>query len=186
MSVPEKRAEPRRAPSAAVVAVVLAVFALSGLGAGVLSRSALGGLGLFASATPTATSLPTATATSAPSPVPSATPSPTLPAGRFRVTSAFATPRSFAAGDTFTVQVTVLAPDGVSPAAGVLCYLQAPDGENQLFTTWPAPQITASDGTGEWSLTAPAASPGTYMLRVIAYGQHGYSTWFDTTVTLHA
>ena len=44
----ERRAFVGRGPSAAVVAVVLAVFALSGLGAGVLTRSALGA---FASST---------------------------------------------------------------------------------------------------------------------------------------
>ena len=171
-----------RGPSAAVVAVVLAVFALSGLGAGVLTRSALGA---FASSTPTATTQPTATATIAlsPSPSPMATNTPFSGGGRFAIVVA-ASPNPVAAGSPFTVLVTATNDGSTTPAAGVLCTLRARQGDaNPLLTTWPAQQTTNTAGSAQWQLTAPSMPPGPYTLEVYAR-RGGASYTFDTTLTL--
>jgi hypothetical protein len=184
VSVRERRAFAGRAPSAVVVAVILAAFALTGLGAGVLTRSALGA---FASPTATATTQPTATATLAPSPSPNptATYTPATGGSRFAIV-VVASPNPVAAGSSFTVTVTATNDGSKTPAGGVLCTLRAPQGDaNPLFAVWPAQQTTDSAGSAQWQLTAPSAQAGRYTLEV--YAQRGGASYtFDTSVALRA
>lgn len=185
----ERRAFAGRTPSAAVVALVLVVFALSGLGAGVLTRSALGGMGMFASPTATATTPPTATATLTPSPSPSTTPTstltPTVPsAGSFTIQVTL-TPNSVASGASFTVLVVARDSTSAMPIQGVVCTLRAPKGDtNPLFTSWPSPQITDASGRAQWQLTAPAVPPGAYTLEVFAQRGDGSTFTWQRTLTI--
>ena len=173
--------ESRRLP-AAVVAVVLALCAIVGFGTGVTSHFVLRGLGFGAA--PTATLQLTDTPTPTLSPSPSPTLPTTLPPRGFTL-SASAAPNALISGESFTVSVLVLAADGVTPVGNAACYLQAPrHGAQPLFTQWPAPQVTTADGKAAWTLTAPSVAPGVYGLEVIAYGQHGWSYRFDTSVTV--
>jgi hypothetical protein len=185
VSVLKRRAFMGRGPSAAVVAVVLAVVALSGLGAGVLTRSALGA---FASPTATATTQPTATATLAlsPSPSPTATNTPILGGSSFAITAS-ANPNPVRSGSPFTILVSAYDSATKAPVEGIVCTLGAPSGTtNPLFASWPGPQVTDATGQARWQLVAPPAQPGRYKVEIDAQRADGSSFVWTSTVTLDA
>jgi hypothetical protein len=182
-----QRVPARRHVTTAVVALVLAACAVSGLGVGFASHLALRSLGLSAS-TPTATvrAAQTTAVSAAPSPSATVTLPVTLPPSGFTL-QATATPNVLTSGQPFTLRVVVIAADKVSPVAGAVCYLRASQGAAPpLYAQWPSPQVTDASGTATWDLTAPQQPPGRYVLEVIAYGMHGWSYRWDLSVTLHS
>ncbi|MGZ3674917.1 MAG: hypothetical protein ACXVCO_11460, partial [Ktedonobacterales bacterium] len=93
--------------------------------------------------------------------------------------------KSLTPGQQFTVVVTALASDHVTPIAGLPCYMRArTDGTSPLFQQWPGPQVTDNDGRATWTLTAPQNSPGAYGFEVVAYGEHSWSYRYEVTLIL--
>jgi len=168
---------------------MLVAFALSGFGAGLVTRavagdalSDAGGLPTFTShtltQTPTSISSPAAPTTT-PSPIP------TVIARSGFTLQAVSSAKSLSPGQQFTVVVTALAVDHVTPVAGLPCYMRArTDGTPPLFQQWPGPQVTDNDGRATWTLTAPQNTPGAYGFEVVAYGEHSWSYRYEVTVTL--
>lgn len=160
------------------IAVVLVLFCVSGLATGVLARSLSAPAAARTSAqsqtsrvAPAAT-LTTAAATPSPTTAPTATTAPVQATGfTFTMTTS---PAQVAPGQDFTVTVTVLSA-AKAPLAGIQCFMRAPsDGSPSLFQDMPTPQISNDQGEAVWNLQAPAVSPGTYRIEVIAYGSDSY------------
>ncbi len=160
---------------AALLALLFVACALSGLAAGVTTRAVAGGALTAGSLTIPGGAKSTPTHTPA-QPSPSATTPPaTIVAPYGFSLSATVTPRSVAPGQPFTVTVTVVAPDGSTPRAGVECDLGAAPGSPPLFASWPAPVVSDATGQASWSLTVPAtAAPGSYALDISAHGARGW------------
>ena len=135
--------------------------------------------GLVISGTPPGQSLPTEIATLAAI----ATSTASSSATGFSLSIALSS-RTLSAGETFTVTVTATTTDG-APVSGLSCMLRAPtDGPPGLFTTWPAPMTTDSDGRATWTLTAPLVAAGTYGIEVDAIGAHHYEFHRYTTLQI--
>jgi len=172
----------RTGPRSLVVAVVLVLFAISGLGAGFATRTVLDALSGGGQARgPTAT--PAATSAQSPTPSPTPTASLLLGPSHFTFTVAVA-PRTVVPGQAFTISATLVAADGVTPVANTTCYLRAPDASVPLYTPWPSPVRSDAAGQAIWSLIAPQIAPGTYRIEVYAFGEHGWSFHFNTSVTV--
>jgi len=170
-----------------IVLLVLALFAVTGLGAGMLVRTALAGIGVHLTGTAT-TSAPVgspATHPATPSPSPSVTvPAELAPSG-FKL-SASASPRVVAPGQSLVVTVAATAGNG-APQPGVACYLDAADPSSAgLLPVEPSTAVTSSDGSASWTLTVPQVAAGSYSLRVHANGQHGWEYHVFVTITVRA
>lgn len=168
------------------VALTLVLCAASGLAAGSFSRKVVDAFGRLDTGAGVAAS-PTQHATHTATPSPSATLVPTVVAASGFSLSAVVTPSQLTPGQQFTVVVSAVARDGVTPVSGLQCFLQAPsNGRQPLFAQWPSPTGTDATGRATWTLTAPQVTPGRYGLEVIAYGDHQY--WFhsDPFVTVVA
>src|SRR5262249_52358761 len=159
-----------------------ALFAISGLGAGFITRAALDGLDIVGRAS-TPTGRPTATAVESPTPSPTPTMSPLLGPSHFTF-RATAAPRTVSPGQTFTISAALVAADGITPVANVTCYLRAPNGSPPLYTPWPEPIVSDATGQVIWRLTAPSVAPGIYAIEVYALGERGWSFHFDPSVTI--
>jgi hypothetical protein len=174
--------------SAVLVAVVLVACSISGLAAGVFAGH-LGDLRAAAShnaPAPASSHTPPAAATATPVPEATATATP-RPAGNVAfVLSVSSSPQVLPAGQSFTVTVTALTPQGGAAIGGLQCFMRAPsDGRTPLFQEWPPSQVTGSNGQATWrNLTAPQVAPGTYGLEVVAYGANSYYRYADTFVTI--
>lgn len=174
---------------ATLIALMLAAFALSGFGAGLVIRTVSGdafshdgGLPTFTSRAPTKT--PTSTSVPA-SPTGAASPVPTVIAHSGFTLQAVSSAKSLSPGQQFTVIVTALASDHVTPVAGLPCYMRArADGTSPLFQQWPGPQVTDVNGQATWTLTAPQVTPGAYGFEVVAYGEHSWSYRYEVTLTI--
>jgi hypothetical protein len=167
-----------------IAALLLLLFALSGLGAGFASRTALDGFGSAGQAA-APTSMPTATVAETPTPLATPTAAQLLGPSHFTF-KATAAPRTLVPGQAFTISAVLVAADGSTPVANVTCYLRAPDDSAPLFTPWPAPVQSDATGQAIWNLTAPQLAPGIYQIEVYAFGEHGWSFRYNTTVTLQA
>jgi hypothetical protein len=182
----------RREPQpyrATLIALMLVAFALSGFGAGLVTRTVAGDALSHAGSLPTFTShTPTQTPTSTSAPAgPTTTPSPipTVIAQSGFTLQAVSSAKSLSPGQQFTVVVTALASDHITPVAGLPCYMRArADGTPPLFQQWPGPQVTDNDGRATWTLTAPQNTPGAYGFEVVAYGQHSWSYRYEVTIML--
>ncbi|MFI5273728.1 MAG: hypothetical protein ACHQ4H_11910, partial [Ktedonobacterales bacterium] len=153
------------------------------LAAGASARALAGRALTAGGSAPSATSSPAhhATDTATTSPVGQA---PTVvPPFGFLLTAVIS-PASVAVGQPFTVTVTVVAKDGVTPLAGVACTMQAAPHAAPLLTAWPAPAVSDVTGKAIWSLTAPAAAPGTYTLDISAVGTGGWQADWRPSVTI--
>lgn len=177
---------------ATIIALLLIAFAISGFGAGLVTRTVAGDvLTPIGSSAPTSTTqgrAPAATSTHAPS-TPTTTPTviPTAVAQSGFTLHASVSTKNVAPGQQFTVVATALASDNITPVAGLACYMRArTDGTPPLFQQWPGPQITDTDGHATWTLTAPQNTPGTYGFEVVAYGAHSWSYRYDVSVTITA
>src|SRR5215831_17511421 len=105
-----------------IAVLVLLLFALSGLGAGFATRTALDGFG-SAGQTEAPTTVPTAT--NPETLTPASTPTVPLLLGPSHFTfKATASPRVVVPGQAFTISAVLVAADGVSPVANVTCYLR--------------------------------------------------------------
>lgn len=174
---------------ATLIALMLAAFALSGFGAGLVTRTVAGdaltqagGLPTFTSHAPTRT--PTSTAAPA-GPTATVSPNPTVLAHSGFTLQAVSSARSLSPGQQFTVVVTAVASDNVTPVTGLPCYMRArTDGTSPLFQQWPGPQVTDKDGQATWTLTAPQVTPGTYGFEVVAYGEHSWSYRYEVSLTI--
>ena len=162
-----------------LVAAVLALCCVTGLATGVLARSlsnnpAVRPPGFTSGGTGGATAATTAAAAASPSAAltPSATVVPVQATGfTFSVATS---PAQVAPGQAFTVTVTVVSATK-APLAGIECFMRAPsNGSPSLFQDMPTPQVSNADGEAIWNLQAPAASPGTYRIEVVAYGSSKY------------
>lgn len=175
-----------RSWQAALLALLFIACALSGLAAGFTTRAVAGG-----ALTAVGTRAPGHTGSSGPTHTPAqSSPSATTPPATIVAPSGFSvtavvTPRSVAAGQPFTVTATVVAPDGVTPLAGVACSMGAAPGSAPLFTTWPPPAVSDSTGHATWSLTVPTtATPGSYVLDISARGAGDWQTDWQPSVTI--
>jgi hypothetical protein len=167
-----------------IAALVLLLFALSGLGAGIATRTALDSFGSAGEAE-APTTMPAATV--AETPMPPSTPTvPQLLGPSHFTFKAAASPRTLVPGQAFTISAVLVAADGVTPVANVTCYLRAPDDTTPLLAPWPAPVLSNATGQAIWSLTAPQLTPGIYEIEVYAFGEHGWSFRYNTSVTLQA
>jgi hypothetical protein len=101
--------------------------------------------------------------------------------------SAQVSPTAVTVGQQFSVTVTVIANDGTTPLGGVRCTLGPPgNGRGSgpaLFSHWPGPVVSDSQGEGSWTLQAPNVPAGRYQLVVSATGTHGYYTWVVMDIT---
>lgn len=182
----------RREPQpyrATLIALMLIAFALSGFGAGLVTRTVAGDALSRAGALPTFTShtpTQTPTSTSAPAaPTTTAPPIPTVIAQSGFTLQAVSSAKSLSPGQQFTVVATAVASDNVTPVTGLPCYMRArADGTPPLFQQWPGPQVTDKNGRVTWTLTAPQNTPGAYGFEVVAYGQHSWSYRYDMTITI--
>lgn len=171
---------------------MLVAFALSGFGAGLVTRTVAGNAlskvdnGLPTSTTQAHTQAPTST--SSPSgPRSTATALPTVIAQSGFTLQAATSAKSVSAGQQFTVVVIALASDNVTPVTGLTCYMRArTDGTPPLFQQWPGSQVTDRDGHATWTLTAPQNPPGAYGFEIVAYGQHAWYYRYDGTITITA
>lgn len=181
-----RESQPNRAT---LIALMLVAFALSGFGAGLVTRTVAGDTLSNAGGLPTSTShasvhVPTATSALAGSTTTS-TPMPTVIAQSGFTLEAIPSAKSVSPGQQFTVVVSARASDNITPVVGLLCYMRArSDGVPPLFQQWPGPQVTDKDGLATWTLTAPQYTPGAYGFEVVAYGQHSWSYRYDVNVTL--
>jgi hypothetical protein len=167
-----------------VVALVLAVCAISGLAVGGLARG-FGGAGKGAkTSTHTATSGGGATGNTPSSATATATQGATVvPSGPFTLTMVV-TPHGAAPGEQLVVAVTARSTTGNTPLAGLRCVLRAPsDGADPLLSEWPAPAVTNSEGVATWTVVAPNAA-GRYELEAYAQGQHGAYYKYDVSVVV--
>lgn len=175
---------------ATLITLMLVAFALSGFGAGLVTRTvagdALSHIGAHAptSTTPAHAQAPTSTSAPANSSI-STTPIPTIIAQSGFTLQGVSSAKSLNTGQQFTVVITALASDTVTPVAGLPCYMRArTDGVPPLFQQWPGPQVTDKDGHAAWTLTAPQNAPGAYGFEIVAYGQHSWSYRYDITITI--
>ncbi len=185
----------RRKPQsyrATLITLMLVAFALSGFGAGLVTRTVAGdALSKAGNGLPTSTSqahaqAPTSTASPA-VPGSTATALPTVIAPSGFTLQAASSAKSVSAGQQFTVVVIALASDNVTPVSGLTCYMRArTDGAPPLFQQWPASQVTGRDGRATWTLTAPQNLPGSYGYEIVAYGQHAWYYRYDGTITITA
>jgi hypothetical protein len=170
----------RRPVSGFFVALLLVLFAASGLLAGVYTRqvaNASAGAPLT-SASPTAISTASATASLTPA-----------ARGPFELVLS-ATPSALKAGQSLQVQALARVPHTDTPVAGIRCTLgQQSTSVPQLVPTWPDPQVTSASGQVAWILTiAAGTAPGPYTLEVAGdsapYDSTSYSGHWLTTVTV--
>lgn len=151
-----------RRVSPALAATVLALVALTGLMAGVLTTPTQGqsrtpGAQAGAGTGTTSVAAPSVTVTSS---------APTLTrAGNFTVRITFEPP-TVAPGQTLTVRARV--ESGGAGVGPVECTVGADPGTASLLATWPGTAYTASDGTVAWTLTVPSDASGAYRVRVAA------------------
>lgn len=164
----------------ALVAAVLAIFAVTGLSAGITVGAALGGAGMrFSGETQVTKSAGPAT-----SPAPLASSAPTIPpySGNFSLAISFA-PNPASAGEHLAVKVNASGADGASPAAGVRCTIEDTTGTSLLPATI-APVITDASGQASWDVVVPAGAIGPHTLKVTGVGAQRYSYYVLTTVTV--
>ena len=173
--------------SRVATAIILCVFATTGLFAGLASHALTNqqlsgtlGTGPVVSGSPPAQAAPTGTS----APV-AATVTPTLTNNPSAfVLSITLSQRAVTAGETFTV--TVVAAANGAPASGLSCTLRAPTGGPPgLLTMWPAPVTTDANGQAVWTLTTPSVSPGIYGIEVDAIGAHRYEFHRYTSLQVH-
>ena len=170
----------RRPPQPLVVALILVVCTATGLVAGVRTRQIINGLaqsstfipgGQGGSGTGTASTngiVPTSSPKG--NVLPTATPASGTGFTGFTLLVRVS-PTVVAPGEQFTVIVTVIAKDRVTPLGGVLCTL---GGSTSLFAKWPAAVLSTVKGRAMWTLQAPNVPVGTYKLEVSANGTRGY------------
>lgn len=183
----------RREPQpyrATLIALILVAFALSGFGAGLVTRTVAGNaLSNVSKVLPnptgqTHTQIPTSTSSRA-NPTSTATALPTVIAQSGFTLQAAPSAKTLSPGQQFTVVVIALASDRITPVVGLTCYMRArTDGTPPLFQQWPGPQVTDKDGRAIWALTSPQNSPGAYGFEVVAYGQHSWYYRYDGTITI--
>lgn len=159
----------RRRPFGLIILVTLVAVAglLTGAGTRLLltPRAPIGNQG-GAQATqtaPTATLAPAITATATTN---SATPPSTL--AHFS-TSLSISPKSGPVGSSITITAIATVDGTHAPMQGLTCTLRTPtDGSRALFTSWPSPTATNSNGVATWTATVPNVTPGTYFIEVYA------------------
>jgi len=102
--------------------------------------------------------------------------------------SAQISPAAVAVGQQFIVTATVTVYHSSTPAGGVRCMLGPPaiiQGSGpSLFTQWPAPAVSDSQGKASWVLKAPNGPPGTYQLVVLITGSHEYFIFAEVPLTI--
>lgn len=163
-----------------VVAAVLALFALTGLGAGITTGATIGRLRLgLSSSTPPATSTG---GEPSPSPSPSPTATITLYAGAFTLDAVVA-PNPVASGQHLTVRVTTTGQDGSGAAAGVRCTLEDTTGASLLPGT-VASVTTDAGGRASWDFVVPQGAAGSHSLKVLGVGAHNNSYYVIRTITV--
>lgn len=184
-----------RLPRTAAVLFVLVLFAITGLGAGVAARSALGsavprastqtpGTVIGIATTPATTFTTSTTSTTVPATTATTTPANALVVASGFTIAAVASQKTVAPGQTVTIVVSATARDGVTPVVGLECFMRAPPSGTPLYSQWPASRITAKDGTATWTLTAPQLPPGQYAFEIVAYGAQDWSYRWEVTLTL--
>ena len=180
-----------------VIGIILLACTVTGLAAGVGVRQLVNGAGFGVTSGTgpgkqdnhaTGSTGPDVTAPPAASPTVGGAGLPTVTASAqatgFQL-SAQVSPTVVAAGQQFSVTVTVVAHDGRTPLEGVDCTLGPPpsgDDGPSLFTQWPRSAVSNSQGKAGWTLQAPSVHAGTYELQVQGTGTHGY--FFYTLVFL--
>jgi hypothetical protein len=178
---------PRKRQTPLAVALILLMCTVTGLVTGAGTRQLVTGLassgtgtppGINAEGTGTTASRNPATATSMPDPSPGAagTATPVLPGDLtgFKL-QVQVSPISVAVGQQFTIAVTVIARDRITPLEGVPCSIGAPAVQGvQLFTDWPPAVISNARGIAIWTLQAPNVPQGTYAMKISATGAGGY------------
>ncbi len=164
-----------------VLAVAVVLCAVTGITAGLLTHGVVDAL------THTAARTATSPAQTANAPTATVPPAGTvIPDPGFSL-SAVASPNTVAAGQHVTVTATIVAPDGVTPLAGVQITLQAPEQDLPgLLSQWPDPAISDAQGHVTWELTAPTVTAGTYGVEVRAMGAHKYSYHYVMRITVTA
>lgn len=163
-----------------IVAVVLMLFALTGLGAGIATGAIIGRLGVRLSG-----NVPSPTSKggeASPSTSPSPTPTVMPYAGGFTLDAVVA-PNPVASGERLTVRVTATGQDGSGAAAGVRCTLEDATGTSLLPAT-VAPVTTDAGGRAYWDFVVPQGAGGSHTLKVSGVGAHNNSYYVIRTVTV--
>lgn len=97
-------------------------------------------------------------------------------------------PTAVKVGQQFSVVATVTAYNSGTPLGGIRCTLGPPaivkGSGPSLFTRWPQPVLSDSQGKATWVLQAPNVSAGPYQLVVLATGTHGYYVYAEYPVTI--
>lgn len=172
----------RRPLSGAVIALLLLLFAATGLMAGALTHILVVSPGVIPGGALTTHRQPT---TPPSAPTPTATTAPIAVTGTFTLSIAVSPADvTLSPGQTIQVNVQALRPDGQTPVAGLKCVLGAPTGSRPLLTQWPAPAVTDATGRANWTITVPAAASGKYKLEATAHASDGsyYYVYMSVTV----
>src|SRR5579863_7853463 len=122
----------RRPLSGAVIALLLLLFAATGLMAGALTHILVVSPGVITGGAPTTHHQLTPTATA---PTATATTAPVAVTGTFTLSIAVSPADvTLAPGQKIQVHVQALRPNGQTPVAGLTCVLGAPTGSQPLLT----------------------------------------------------
>ena len=171
----------RRPLSGAVIALLLLLFAATGLMAGALTHILVISPSIIQGGAPTTHSQATHTPTVA---TPTATTAPVAVTGVFTLSIAVSPADvTLTPGQTIQVNVQALRPDGRTPVAGLRCVLGAPTGSQPLLAQWPAPVVTNSAGRAMWTITVPSTASGKYKIEAHASdGSYSYVYMMSVTI----
>ena len=173
----------RRPLSGAVIALLLLLFAATGLMAGALTHILVISPSIIQGGAPTTHSQATHTPTVA---TPTATTAPVAVTGVFTLSIAVSPADvTLTPGQTIQVDVQALRPDGRTPVAGLRCVLSAPAGSRPLLARWPAPAVTDATGRANWTITVPSTASGKYKIEATAHASDGsyYFVYMSVTVS---
>ncbi len=172
----------RRPLSGAVIALLLLLFAATGLMAGALTHILVVSPGILQGGGGAPSRQPTHTPTL---PTPTATTAPVAVTGAFTLSIAISPADvALAPGQKFQVNVQALRPNGQTPVAGLRCVLSAPTGSRQLLTKWPAPAVTDANGHASWTITVPAHAAGKYKIEATGHASDGSYYYVYMTITV--
>jgi len=161
----------RRPLSGAVVALLLLLFAATGLMAGALTHILVISPAIIQGGAPAAHHQPTPTSTA---PTPTATTAPVAVSGAFTLSIAVSPADvALAPGQQIQVNVQALRPNGQTPVAGLKCVLGAPTGSRSLLARWPTPAVTNAAGRATWTITVPSKATGKYKIEATAHASDG-------------
>lgn len=167
-----------------MIALLLGLFAVSGLMAGALTHILTNAPAISGAAT-TGAHVNHAQPTHTPAATPTATTAPVAVTGAFTLTiSVLPANTTVAPGQSLQVIVQALRPDGQTPVVGLRCALGAPTSGAPLLAQWPAPATTNATGEATWQITVPNVAPGKYRIEASAHASDGSYFFVYMSVTI--